>query len=71
MPKKNYYYSKQTQVYAEKTRGLGIKVTQKMHEKKRNAASNLCWQPEQDPCRIRIVFEIADVHEIEVHDVRT
>ena len=42
-----------------------------MHEKKRNAASNLCWQSEQDPCLIRIVFEIADVHEIEVHDVRT
>jgi len=30
---KKLLLSKQTQVYAEKTRGLGIKVTQKMHEK--------------------------------------
>jgi len=30
-------------------------MTQKIHEKKRNAASNIRWQFVQDPCRI--VFE--------------
>jgi len=36
----------------KKTRGAGIVVTQKLHEETWNAASNLCWQPAQDPCRI-------------------
>jgi len=44
-------------------------VTQKIHEKKRNAVSNLCWQSVQDPCLL--CSKIADVHGIEVHDVRT
>jgi len=31
-------------------RGIGQLVTQKLHEKNRNAASNLWWQSVQDPC---------------------
>jgi len=52
---KNLLLAKQTNVRSEKTSGAGIKVTQKIHEKKRNAVSNLCCQSVQDPCRI--VFE--------------
>ena len=47
--------AKQTQVSAKKTRGAGTEVTQKIDEKKRNAASNACWESVQDPRRI--VFE--------------
>ena len=61
--------AKQTQAHAEKTCGVGIEMTQKLHEETWNAASDLCWQSVQDPCHI--VFENADVYGIEVHDVRT
>ena len=33
-------------------RGAGIEVTEKLHEETWNAASNLCWQSVQDPCRM-------------------
>jgi len=36
--------AKHTHVHAEKTRGARLEVTQKVHEKTCNAASNLCWQ---------------------------
>jgi len=45
-------FAKQTQVRAEKTRGAGIEVTQKLHEETWNDANNLCWQSVHDPCRI-------------------
>jgi len=38
-------------------------MTQKIHEKERNAASNVCWQV--------LCSKITDGHEIEVYDVRT
>jgi len=52
---KNLLLGKQALVHDKKTRGTGTEVTQKQHEKKRNAASNLCWKFVQDPCLI--VFE--------------
>ena len=55
MSVKFYFLAKQTQVPAEKTRGAGIEVPQKLHEETWNAVSNLCWQSAQDPCCI--VFE--------------
>jgi len=48
-------FAKQTQVHAKKTRGVGIEVTQKLHEETWITTNNLCWQSVQDPCRI--VFE--------------
>jgi len=50
--------AKQTQVHAEKTRGAGSEVTQKLHEETWNAASNLCCQSVQALCgRPNFVFE--------------
>jgi len=49
--------AKQTHIHAEKSRGAGLEVTQKLHEETWNAASNLCWQSVQDPCGRPIVFE--------------
>jgi len=45
--------AKQMQVHAEKTRGTGLEVTQKLHEETWNAAS----QSVQDPCGRPIAFE--------------
>jgi len=44
--------AKQAQVHAEKARGASIEVTRKLHEETWNAASNVCWQSVQEPCRI-------------------
>jgi len=49
---KKLLLAKQTLVHAAETRGVGVKMTQKIQEKKWNAASNSCWQSVQDPCRI-------------------
>ena len=51
---KSLSLEKQTRVCAENTRGRH-KCDTKNTRKKRNVASNLCWQSVQDPCRI--VFE--------------
>jgi len=52
LSKKLLLLAKQTQVHAEKRRYAGTNVKQEMHEKKQNAASNLCWPSVQAPCRI-------------------
>jgi len=49
---KIFILAKQTQVHAEKTRGAGLEVTQKLHEETWNATSKFCWQFVQDLCRI-------------------
>jgi len=67
---KNLLLAKQTQVYAEKTRGPGIKVTQKMHEKK-NEMLPVAFVGSLNKTHAVLYSNIADVHEIEVRDVRT
>jgi len=48
-------FAKQTQGHAEKTRGAGIEVTQKLYKETWITANNLCWQSVQNTWRI--VFE--------------
>ena len=64
--------AKQTQFHAEKTRGTGSEMTQKLHDE-------IEMPPETfvvSLCKLYAVglilcSKIADVHGIEVHDVRT
>jgi len=61
--------AKQTQVHAEKTRGAGLEVTQNYTKKLEMPPVNFVGSL----CQIHAVLcsKIADVHGIEVHDVRT
>jgi len=61
--------TKQTQVRAEKTRGAGTKVTQKIHEKNEMLPVTFVGSL----CKTHAIMcsKIADVHGIEVRDVRS